>query len=141
MRLPNLTARHAAPDATLAQLSEQPFPTSDQVLLCSFPDDLAGERTVQELRDSLLAAGFAARETRHLIRICPVLRRSSKGRYQLKPLSADRRPAGRTPTWTALRVTRFISVPFLIRSTALKGTAASHQQNETSSPQDGSGGD
>ena len=87
MRLPNLITRPAAPDTTtLARLSEQPFPTSDQVLLCSFSDDLAGERTVQELRDSLLAAGFAARVTRHLIRISPVLRRSSKGRYQLKPL-------------------------------------------------------
>jgi hypothetical protein len=90
MRLPNLTARPAAPDATLARLSKQPFPTSDQVLLCTFRDDLAGERTVQELRNSLLAAGFAARVTRHLIRISPVLRESSKGGYQLKPLSADR---------------------------------------------------
>lgn len=87
MRPMSLTTRPAAPDTTLARLSEQPFPTSDQVLLCSFRNDLAGDRTIQELRDSLLAAGFPARVTRHLIRISPVLRRSSKGRYQLKPFA------------------------------------------------------
>ena len=89
MRLPNLITRPVAPDTTtLARLLGDPFPTSDQVLLCSFWGDLAGERTVQELRDSLLAAGFAARVTRHLIRISPLLRRSSKGCYQLKPLES-----------------------------------------------------
>ena len=86
MRTPNPTQQRTAPDPTLRRLSEQPFPTSDQVLLCSFGLDLAGQRTVQELRDSLRAAGFAARVTRHLIRISPVLCRASKGRYRLKPL-------------------------------------------------------
>ena len=87
MRLPNLLTRPPAPHpTTLAQLMKEPFPTSDQVLLCSFGGDLAGERTAQQLRNSLLAAGFAARVTRHLIRISPLLRQSSKGRYQLQPL-------------------------------------------------------
>jgi hypothetical protein len=87
MRLPNLLTRPPTPHpTTLAQLVEEPFPTSDQVLLCSFGGDLAGERTTQQLRNCLLAAGFAARVTRHLIRISPLLRRSSKGRYQLQPL-------------------------------------------------------
>jgi hypothetical protein len=87
MRLPNLIKRPASADTTtLARLSEEPFPTSDQILLCSFSGDLAGERTVQELRDSLLAAGFARRVTRHLIHISPLLTRSSKVGYRLKPL-------------------------------------------------------
>ncbi|MGZ4618985.1 MAG: hypothetical protein ACXV3F_09750 [Frankiaceae bacterium] len=82
--MPNPTER-LTPDPTLSRLSKQPFPTSDQVLLCSFGADLAGERSVPELREFLRAAGFAAPVTRHLIRISPVLCRSAKGRYRLKP--------------------------------------------------------
>jgi hypothetical protein len=106
MRLMNLTTRPATPDTTLARLSHQPFPTSDQVLLCGFRDDPAGERTVRELRDSLLAAGFPARVTRHLIRISPVLISSSKGRYQLKPFDCcspdGPRRSGSSPESAAL---------------------------------------
>jgi|NGEPerStandDraft_6_1074524.scaffolds.fasta_scaffold37435_1 hypothetical protein len=71
---------------TLEQCLEEPFLTSGQVLLCSLGGDLAGEQTAQQLRGALLAAGFAAGVTRHLIRVSPLLRRSSKGRYQLRPL-------------------------------------------------------
>lgn len=74
----------------LAHLAEAPFPTSDQVLLCSVGDNLAGERTAQQLRESLRDAGFPARVTRHLIRLSPLLRRCSKGRYQLRPLECCR---------------------------------------------------
>lgn len=87
MRPPNLPTRRPLDPrtATLEQCLEQQFPTSDQVLLCSVDSgDLTGEQTTQQLRDALLAAGFYTRVTRHLIRVSPLLRRSSKGCYQLR---------------------------------------------------------
>jgi hypothetical protein len=71
--------------ATLEQYLEQQFPTSDQVLLCSFGGDLTGEQTTRQLRDALCAAGLMAQVTHHLIRVSPLLRRSSKGCHQLRP--------------------------------------------------------
>jgi hypothetical protein len=64
---------------------EQHFPTSDQVLLCSFGGNLTGEQTTRQLRGALVAAGFLAQLTHHLIRVSPLLRRSSKGCHQLRP--------------------------------------------------------
>jgi hypothetical protein len=89
MRPPHpLTQQFPAPrSTTLEQCIEDMFPTSNQVLLCSFGGDLAGEQTAQQLRDALLGAGFAARVTRHLIRASPLLRRSSRDGYQLRPWS------------------------------------------------------
>jgi hypothetical protein len=71
--------------APLRQHMDQPFPISDQVLLCSFDLDLRGHRTTQQLRHALIAAGFLPRATDHLIRVSRLLRRSSRGCYQLRP--------------------------------------------------------
>ena len=71
--------------ASLGQHVGEWFPTSDQVLLGSFGVDLDGERTSRQLRDGLLAAGFASAAARHLIRVSPLLRRSSRGSYRIRP--------------------------------------------------------
>lgn len=69
---------------TLEHYQDQPFPTSDQVLLCSFGLDLDGERSTRQLRLALLAAGFPGAGTGHLIGISPLLRRSSRRSYRLR---------------------------------------------------------
>jgi len=71
--------------AALLKHVDQPFPTADQVLLCSFDSDLRGHRTTRELRHALIAAGFLPRATQHLIHVSPLLRRCSRGRYELQP--------------------------------------------------------
>ena len=70
---------------SLDQHPGEPFPESDHVLLCSFGVHLHGEQTIRQLRDALHTAGFLRRVTGHLVRISPVLRRSSRGRYQIRP--------------------------------------------------------
>ncbi len=69
----------------LLQHMDQPFPMSDLVLLCSFASDLRGYRTSQHLRHALITAGFLPRLTGHLISVSPLLRRSSRGCYELRP--------------------------------------------------------
>lgn len=64
---------------------EPRFPVADQVLLCSFGGDFTGEQTTRQLCDALVAAGFLPRTARHLIRASPLLRRSFKGWYRLRP--------------------------------------------------------
>lgn len=87
MRPPILLARRPVHTraSTLAKHLQPQFPVSDQVLLCSFGGDLTGEQTTRQLRDALVAAGFRARTARHLIRVSPLLRRSTKGWYRLRP--------------------------------------------------------
>jgi len=68
----------------LQQYMDQPFRTSDHVLLCSFGLDLAAERTTKQLRRALLAAGFPGPATGHLIRNSPLLQRSSRRCYRLQ---------------------------------------------------------
>jgi len=84
-----MSMRETRPDdtqaAALLQHVDQPFPTADQVLLRSFDSDLRGHRTTQQLRHNLIAAGFLPRATDHLIRVSPLLRKCSRGRYQLQP--------------------------------------------------------
>jgi hypothetical protein len=80
----NPFTRGAGRGHSLAEYLDQPFPTSDHVLLCSFGLDLRGERTRQQLRAVLRSAGFPGPVTRHLIGISPLLRRGSKGRYRLR---------------------------------------------------------
>ncbi len=60
------------------------FPTSDHVLLCCFGPQLSGERTDRQLRHALCEAGFSAPLARHLIRVSPLLRRTSRGRHRLR---------------------------------------------------------
>jgi hypothetical protein len=63
---------------------DQPFCTSAALLLCSFGLDGATTRTGRQLRAALSEAGFGALTARHLIRVCPLLRRLPRGRYQLR---------------------------------------------------------
>ena len=71
-------------EEALEHYLEQPFPTSDLILLCSFGLDPAAERTAKQLHRELLTGGFSARMTRHLIRASPLLRRSSRSCYRLR---------------------------------------------------------
>jgi len=84
-----LSRRVDRPQATLQQYMDQSFRTSDQVLLCSFGPDLAAERTTRELRRALVAAGFLGPATAHLIRVSPLLDRSSRRCYRLRGSSRD----------------------------------------------------
>lgn len=65
---------------------EQTFPTADAVLLCLFGMDLHGERSAPELQRALLDAGYPLQMTGHLIRSSPLLYRSGKRRYRLRPV-------------------------------------------------------
>jgi hypothetical protein len=76
--------RTAVPEGTLEQHIGQGFPTSDLVLLCSFGVASGGERTSRQLRFALQSAGFPGPVTRHLIRVSPLLRRSSPRGYRLR---------------------------------------------------------
>ena len=72
------------PEETLRPYLEQPFPSSDLVLLCSFDSDLDTECTARQLHRELLTAGFRGALARHLIRVSPVLRRTSTGYYRIQ---------------------------------------------------------
>ena len=74
----------AIPEDRLKPYLKQPFPTSDLVLLCSFGSDLDAERTARQLHRELLTAGFPAPMARHLIRVSPMLRRTSNGHYRIR---------------------------------------------------------
>jgi hypothetical protein len=63
---------------------EESFSTPDQVLLCFFGPDLTGERTYEQLRGALVAAGFTGTLARHVIRVSPLLRRAGRGRYHIQ---------------------------------------------------------
>jgi hypothetical protein len=75
----------------LQQYLDQPFRTSDHVLLCSFGVDLAAERTTRQLRRALVAAGFPGPACGYLIRISPLLQRSSRRCYRLQAAGERRR--------------------------------------------------
>ena len=68
----------------LEQYVDQPFRTSDYVMLCSFGLDLAATRTCRQLRRALVAAGFPGAGTGHLIRTSPLLGRNSRRSYRLR---------------------------------------------------------
>ena len=71
---------------TTGRQVEESFSTSDQVLLCCFGRDLTGERTYEQLRRALLAAGFTGSLARHLVRVSPLLHRAAAGCYRLQKL-------------------------------------------------------
>jgi hypothetical protein len=72
------------PHGSLEHYVDRPFCTSDQVLLCSFGVDLAAERSTRQLRRALVEAGFLGPATGHLIRVSPLLDRSSRRRYRIR---------------------------------------------------------
>jgi hypothetical protein len=74
----------ARPGALLERYLDQTFPTSDQVLLCCFGTDLAAERTAGQLRHALLDAGFTLQAAGCLVRVSPLMRRSSGGCYRVR---------------------------------------------------------
>jgi hypothetical protein len=78
--------RSAEDENPLQRHLEQPFPTSEHVLLCSFGAQLNDERTTRELRLALVDAGFAPAQAGHLIRTSPLLRPVVRDRYQLRTL-------------------------------------------------------
>lgn len=77
-------AATAVAEGVLRPYLKQPFPSSDLVLLCSFGSDLDRECTARQLHRELLAAGFPGALARRLIRISPVLRRTSTGQYRIQ---------------------------------------------------------
>ena len=90
MRSQKLPVRHvghvrtSSTTSLLAHLGE-PISEADRVLLCSFGVHPDAEQTIRQLCDALLSAGFTTRMTRHLVRKSPVLRRSARGRYRIRP--------------------------------------------------------
>ena len=74
----------ARQEVTLERYLEQPFPTADRILLCSFGPDLTGKRAHKELSIALHRAGFPSPLARHLIRVSPLLHRAPKRCYYLR---------------------------------------------------------
>jgi hypothetical protein len=66
------------------RLELQPFATSDQVLLCCFGLDLSAERSSSQLRKALIEAGFGLSDARELLRVSPLVHRTSAGSYRLQ---------------------------------------------------------
>ena len=87
MRPESLSSQRVLTPGTtsLDQHLGEPFPESDHVLLCSFGVHLHGEQTIRQLCEALHTAGFPRQVTRHLVRLSPLLRRSARGRYQIRP--------------------------------------------------------
>jgi hypothetical protein len=79
-----MPVRTDGPENSLERHLELGLPMSDLVLLCSFGPDLGGERTSKQLRSALLTAGFAGPVAGYLIRVSPLLRRSSRRGYRLR---------------------------------------------------------
>jgi hypothetical protein len=78
--------------AALLHLVDQPFPTSDQVLLCSFDSHLREVRTTRQLRSALIAAGFLPRASNYLVQVSPLLRRVGRGRHEIRPFDREWAP-------------------------------------------------
>jgi hypothetical protein len=66
------------------RLELQPFATSDQVLLCCFGLDLSAERSSSQLCKALIEAGFGLSDAREVLRISPLVHRTSAGSYRLR---------------------------------------------------------
>jgi hypothetical protein len=88
LRVPERASRHHG--ALKACLSPEPFATSDQVLLCCFGLDQSTERSTAQLRKALVEVGFRAPAAREIIRMSPLIHRSSTGSYQLRRLCMER---------------------------------------------------
>lgn len=89
------TRQSPAGEKTSLKRLEPEFPTAaDLILLCSFREDLDGERTYDQLRDSLVAEGFRAPLARYVIRSSAILHRVSRSCYRLRssPASAGNQP-------------------------------------------------
>lgn len=89
------TRQSPAEEETWLKRLEPELPTAaDLILLCSFREDLDGERTYNQLRDSLVAEGFRAPLARYVIRSSAILHRVSRSRYRLcsSPASAGIQP-------------------------------------------------
>jgi hypothetical protein len=93
MRWPTLpvsgrAGRHApAPEA---YPPPEPFATSEPVLLCCFGVDQSTERSSAELCRALVDVGFPSPAAREIVRLSPLIHRSSDKSYRLRRLGMER---------------------------------------------------
>ena len=69
---------------TVDEFAERPLSTTDQILLCSFGQGLAGNLHRRQLRSALRLAGYPGSQSGHLIHASPLLVRAFGRYYRLR---------------------------------------------------------
>jgi hypothetical protein len=88
----HMSGRAARLQATREDRTFEPFATSEQVLLCCFGLDQSARRSGAQLREALVGAGFSLPGACAIVRVSPLVRRTSGGFYRLRSLDARRFP-------------------------------------------------